>query len=273
MQKLLNNYSQVVLWTIVFLLIAAPAYVVYDLAIRQPAKVEALQEAYVATGSFQFASNQCWRCHGYNGEGGIGLPLNKTEDIRAREAKDPFIIKTITRGRPGTQMPTWGKSEGGPLDSEQIVALRAFILDGTHWGTYYDEQPVVCNEDHTKVIEGVLGTKAWKPTKDYLQDHCLVPPAPPTPEGHGQIIVTTGPCSACHEITDKTKIGPGLLGIFQLDKLPNGKPVNDDNVREWIKKGSATYKTEGAPFMPPYETQVSDNDITDIIAYLKTLKK
>ncbi|TMC60640.1 MAG: cytochrome c [Chloroflexi bacterium] len=55
--------------------------------------------------------------------------------------------------------------------------------------------------------------------------------------------------------------------------MPNGKTVNDDNVREWIKKGSATYKTEGAPFMPSYETQVSDNDISDIIAFLKTLKK
>ncbi len=273
MQKLLSNYTQVALWTIIVLLVAAPAYVAYDLFLRQPAKVEAIHTEYVDRGSYEFAANQCWRCHGYNGEGGIGLPLNKTETMRAREAKEPFITKTITRGRPGTQMPTWGKSEGGPLDSEQIESLRQFILDGSHWGQYYDIAPVVCTQDHSKVVEGVLGTKGWKETKNYLQDHCLIPPAPPTPEGHGQTIVTTGPCAACHNITAETKIGPGMLGIMQKDKLPNGKPLNDDTLREWIKKGSTTYKTEGQPFMPPYETQVTDNDISDIIAYLKTLKK
>src|SRR5436305_8819111 len=115
MQRLINQYRQVILWSIIVLLIAAPLYIAYDLLFRQPQKVEADHEEYVMRGSYEFANNQCWRCHGYNGEGGIGLPLNKTADIVARDDKSPFIIKTITHGRYGTQMPTWGKEDGGPL--------------------------------------------------------------------------------------------------------------------------------------------------------------
>lgn len=271
MQKLLGNYTQFTLWSVILLVIAAPLYFGYDFFFRQPQKVESIHEEYVAKGSYLFAANQCWRCHGFNGEGGIGLPLNKTEDMRAREAKDPFIIKTIARGRRGTQMPAWAKEEGGPLDQEDIKALREFILDGTHWGEYYDVAPAVCTPDHTKVVEGKLGVKAWKPTQNYVEDHCLVPPRPPTPEEAGKQVFN-GPCAICHNTTSETKIGPGLAGIFQKDKLPNGKPINDDNVREWIKKGSASYKTEGQPFMPAYENQVTDQQISDLIAFLKTLK-
>lgn len=272
MQNLLTNYTKVTLWTMILLIIAAPLYIGYDLFLRQPQKVEALRDEYVEKGSYLFAANQCFRCHGFNGEGGIGLPLNKTEEMRAREAKDPFIIKTISRGRRGTQMPPWAKEEGGPLDIEEIKALREFILDGTHWGMYFDVASVVCTPDKTKVVEGRVGVKDWKRTQSFVEDHCLVPPKPLTPEEAGKQVFNA-PCAVCHNTTAEAKVGPGLLGIFQKDKLPNGKPVNDENVTEWIKKGSTTYKKEGAPFMPPYENQVNDAQIKDLIAYLKTLTK
>jgi mono/diheme cytochrome c family protein len=267
MQKFLKNYTQVILWTIIVLLIAAPLYIAYDLLFRQSQTVEARQEEYVLKGSYLFAANQCWRCHGYNGEGGIGLPLNKTADLRAREAKNPFIVKTISRGRLGTQMPAWLKDEGGPLDIEDVQALRAFILDGSHWGSYYDVAPVD-QQGHVNPYG-----RGWKPTSSYLADHNLLPPCEDKDLAcKGKLVVTTGPCSACHTITAEQKVGPGLLGIMQKPTLPNGKPVNDDTVREWIKLGSASYKKEGAPFMPPYATQVADDQLTQIITYLQTLK-
>jgi mono/diheme cytochrome c family protein len=268
LQKLLYEYRQVVLWSMIVLLIATPIYIAYDLLFRQPQKVEAQRADYVMKGSYEFASNQCWRCHGVNGEGGIGLPLNKTADIVGRDDKDPFIIKTITHGRYGTQMPVWGKVDGGPLDPEQITALREFIRDGTHWGTYFDEAPV--NKDGSVDVYG----KVWKPTMNYLADHNLVPPCADTDIACKGKQVFSGPCATCHNITTVFKVGPGLAGIWQKAALPNGKPVNEADVTEWIMKGSASYKPVGspAPFMPSYAAQVTPEQITQVIEYLKTLK-
>jgi cytochrome c len=71
-------------------------------------------------------------------------------------------------------------------------------------------------------------------------------------------------CSVCHnaDSTEK-KIGPGLKGLFKRDKLVNGKPVNDANVRAKIE--------EGGNGMPGYKDILSDQEKADVIAYLKTL--
>jgi cytochrome c len=71
-------------------------------------------------------------------------------------------------------------------------------------------------------------------------------------------------CSVCHnaDSTEK-KIGPGLKGLFKHDKLVDGKPVNEANVRARIN--------EGGNGMPAYKDILSDQEKDDVIAYLKTL--
>lgn len=71
-------------------------------------------------------------------------------------------------------------------------------------------------------------------------------------------------CAVCHN-TDSTekKMGPGLKGLFKHEKLSNGKPVNEANVRAIINTGG-----DG---MPAYESILSDEEKDNIIAYLKTL--
>jgi len=71
-------------------------------------------------------------------------------------------------------------------------------------------------------------------------------------------------CSVCHNSdSEETKVGPGLKGLFKHDKLKNGKPVNEANVRAMIN--------EGGNGMPAYSDQLSDADKSDVIAFLKTL--
>jgi cytochrome c len=71
-------------------------------------------------------------------------------------------------------------------------------------------------------------------------------------------------CSVCHNAdSTETKVGPGLKGLFKMDKLVNGKPVTEANVRELINAGGNG--------MPAYADQLSDQDKNDLIAYLKTL--
>jgi len=44
-------------------------------------------------------------------------------------------------------------------------------------------------------------------------------------------------CSVCHNLNTETKVGPGLAGLFAKDTLPNGNPVNDETLKEWIRNG------------------------------------
>ncbi len=71
-------------------------------------------------------------------------------------------------------------------------------------------------------------------------------------------------CSVCHNADSaEKKIGPGLKGLFKHDKLVNGKPVNDANVKAKIE--------EGGNGMPGYKDILSDQEKADVLAYLKTL--
>ncbi|MFH1335655.1 MAG: DUF6529 family protein [Candidatus Zixiibacteriota bacterium] len=72
-------------------------------------------------------------------------------------------------------------------------------------------------------------------------------------------------CSFCH-YSDRTevKIGPGLKGILTREKLPvSGKPATPENVIQQLQD----------PFkdMPSFRSSLSEQDINDLIAYLKTL--
>lgn len=71
-------------------------------------------------------------------------------------------------------------------------------------------------------------------------------------------------CAVCHNAdSTETKVGPGLKGLFQKDKMTNGKKPTEANVRAKID--------EGGGGMPPYKDVLSDKEKDDVIAYLKTL--
>jgi mono/diheme cytochrome c family protein len=67
----------------------------------------------------------CAVCHGAHGEGRIGAGLAK-----AWPAADPaaYIRQVVEEGIPGTTMPTWGQSRGGPLNDQQIANVAAYVL-------------------------------------------------------------------------------------------------------------------------------------------------
>lgn len=71
-------------------------------------------------------------------------------------------------------------------------------------------------------------------------------------------------CGVCHnaDSTEK-KMGPGLKGLFKMEKMANGKKPTEDNVRAKVD--------EGGNGMPSYKEMLSDDEKGDLIAYLKTL--
>jgi cytochrome c oxidase cbb3-type subunit III len=71
----------------------------------------------------------CAGCHGANGRNGPGRILNDALYL-ALIPRDE-LQKIIENGRPGTGMPAWARSQGGPLTDKQITALVNGIE--THW--------------------------------------------------------------------------------------------------------------------------------------------
>lgn len=76
--------------------------------------------------------------------------------------------------------------------------------------------------------------------------------------------VFDGNCALCHfaDSTDK-RIGPGLKGLFHREKLFDGRPVNEDNVRDLVLNGGGK--------MVPFKDKLESKEMDDLIAYLKTL--
>jgi mono/diheme cytochrome c family protein len=72
-------------------------------------------------------------------------------------------------------------------------------------------------------------------------------------------------CSTCHyDTSDAKKIGPGLKGIGKRGTFTvNNNKVTDEALKTWIENGDS--------LMPPFKDVIDDNQIKDVITYVKTL--
>jgi len=96
----------------------------------------------------------------------------------------------------------------------------------------------------------------------------------------GKVIFTTN-CSSCHGESGK---GDGPVGAalnphprdftkaeFKFDAAKDGKPGSDAALTNVIKNGAAAYG--GSPLMAPWGGTLSDADIQNVIAYIRTFHK
>lgn len=80
----------------------------------------------------------------------------------------------------------------------------------------------------------------------------------------GKTVFESNNCSSCHNAdSTEQKMGPGLKGLFKKDKLANGKKPTEANIKAQVE--------EGGGGMPAYKDLLSDQEKTDLLAYLKTL--
>ncbi len=69
-------------------------------------------------------------------------------------------------------------------------------------------------------------------------------------------------CALCHYIDrPEAKFAPSLKDLFKKEKLMNGKPVNDQNVADWIAEGSQN--------MPGFRYTLDQKEIQTIVSYIK----
>lgn len=102
---------------------------------------------------------QCATCHGSQGEGGVGLPLNSKELLE--NTPDSVLFSIIRSGVPMTQMPAWSIDYGGPLTDQDVRHVVAFI-------------------------------RAWEPTAPLIQAEVFTPTAE-----RGLLLFNTT-CATCH---------------------------------------------------------------------------
>ena len=71
-------------------------------------------------------------------------------------------------------------------------------------------------------------------------------------------------CAACHKAYSSSGMkGPGLKRVFKKPFLPSGLPANDRFVKQSIVAGRG--------MMPPLGDTLTEQQLSDLIAYLHTL--
>jgi len=121
-------------------------------------------------------------------------------------------------------------------------------------------------EENVKVVDGSAFT-AW------VVEQQAIAAALNTPEAKGQKLVADNGCAACHSVDGAAGLGPTWFNLFgSTVELEDGSTTTADDafLTESIKDPKAKVVKGFAPTMPVYP--FTDEDIANIIAYIKTLK-
>ena len=99
-----------------------------------------------------------------------------------------------------------------------------------------------------------------------------------TPVERGKAIVhdTGNLCTTCHSLDGSQMVGPSFKGLWgRKEKLSDGSEVVVDAayIKESIWKPAAKIVQGYGPVMPAmYEGKLTDENLNDVIEYLKTLQ-
>ncbi len=140
-------------------------------------------------------------------------------------------------------------------------------------GEYDLECSEYCGTDHSSMLAKVIVHPSEEDYKNWLrkadEDQQKL-----SPVDAGRAVVTRL-CSVCHTVDGTAKIGPSFQGIWGKEaRFSNAPPstVDENYVRESILEPSKKI-VEGFPDrMPTFQGQLTDQQITNIIAYIKSLK-
>jgi cytochrome c oxidase subunit 2 len=91
---------------------------------------------------------------------------------------------------------------------------------------------------------------------------------------NGERLFSDLACITCHK-SDSTGRGPSLLGVFgsTVDLADGRKVVADENyLRESVMNSQAKIVKGYQGIMPAFQGMVSEENLMQLIAYIKTLK-
>ena len=98
---------------------------------------------------------------------------------------------------------------------------------------------------------------------------------PDTPEFKGQKLFIDMACNACHSVDGSLKLGPTIKSQYGKNiRHTNGSVViiDDQYIRESLIDPLKHIAEGYTPIMPSYKPVLTDEDIENLIAYIKALK-
>ena len=212
----------------------------------------------------------CALCHGPKGEGGRGPMLAQAKLSRAPD--DAALLKVIEDGIRGTEMPGAGalsdhemRQTAAYVRSLGKVALKPVPGNPTHGAEIYRGKGncAGCHGIHGEggVSAPDLADIGSRRSAGYLRES-LVDPGAAVPEGYLLVKLVT-------------KNGQTINGI-RVNEDSFSIQVRDDLGRSysfWKTDVAQVDKQRGKSPMPSYKGQLSDDEMTDLVAYLASLKE
>lgn len=97
------------------------------------------------------------------------------------------------------------------------------------------------------------------------------------PQGQkGKELVETLGCLGCHSVDGSVRVGPSFKGLFgeQVELESGGKATADEAyLRESINRPKAKVVKGFPDVMPEFKGKISEEDLSAIVSYIKTLKR
>ena len=139
-------------------------------------------------------------------------------------------------------------------------------------GTYDLYCAEYCGTGHSDMLAKVVVHEPGQFAKWLQEEGDLLKKLPPAEAGQRLVALR---CASCHTIDGNPGIGPTLKGIWgQTHQFSNASPtvVDENYVRESILEPAAKVRQGYTGVMPTFKGILSDQQITAVIEYIKTLK-
>jgi mono/diheme cytochrome c family protein len=245
-----------------------------------------LPEAVAEALGQELWDTNCVACHSLTSEQKVGPGLAGLWARTGLPSGNPFNEENLS---------AWIKAGGGAmpgfgsLSDEELGALVNFLKDATAAEEVSESMPADVEEPQsvapTQEPEEATAQPAEEPVAVATAPSTEEPEAaatataPPTEEPEAKPgdtpQVATAPvvvsnetfdtvCFACHNLTSEQKVGPGLAGLFDREELPSGKPVNDENLIDWIHTGGG--------IMPGFPN-IEGEQLDSLVGFLKEATK
>lgn len=179
-------------------------------------------------------ARHCSSCHGNDGMGGVGVPIALPAFINS--VSNEYLEKTIRHGRPGRIMPAFTS-----LSDAQVSAIVKYVRG---WAS----KPVLA--ENTKVIKGNS-----KRGKELFTKHC----------------------TQCHGKDGSGGKGTGVT-FSRKRELPIIAPALNNTgflaaASDTMIRDTITYGREGTPMTSMLVAGLSEEDINDVVAYIRSFEK